>query len=125
MNQNTTPPTAPHRPIAFAPARANRTDGPDGTIRLSSPDPLGAHDPSLARLFRSAVEAEPARTFLQERAGDGWRKLSYEQARRSVDAIAAALISRGLSAERPVMILSANAIDHALLMLAGYTAGIP
>ena len=67
----------------------------------------------------------PTRIFLQERAGDGWRKLSYEQARRSVDAIAAALIARGLSAERPVMILSANAIDHALLMLAGYTAGIP
>jgi hypothetical protein len=30
----------------------------------------------------------------------------------------AALIERGLSAERPVMILSGNAIDHALLMLA-------
>ena len=126
MNEHARPAaSAPHRPIAFAPARANRTDGPDGTIRLASPDPLGAHDPSLARLFRSAVEAQPTRTFLQERAGDGWRKLSYEQARRSVDAIAAALISRGLSAERPVMILSANAIDHALLMLAGYTAGIP
>ena len=42
-----------------------------------------------------------------------------------VDVLAAALIERGLSAERPVMILSANAIDHALLMLAGYTAGVP
>ena len=38
---------------------------------------------------------------------------------------AAALLSRGLSPLRPVMILSANAIDHALLMLAAYTAGIP
>ena len=42
-----------------------------------------------------------------------------------VDALAAALLARGLSAERPVMILSGNAIDHALLMLAGYTAGVP
>src|SRR5581483_3289066 len=50
---------------------------------------------------------------------------TYEQARRAVDAIAAALIARGLSAQRPVMILSGNAIDHALLMLAGYTAGVP
>ena len=66
-----------------------------------------------------------ARIFLQERTGDGWRKLTYEQARRTVDALAAALLERGLSAERPVMILSANAIDHALLMLAGYTAGMP
>src|SRR5204862_6219196 len=45
-------------------------------------------------------------------------------ARRKVDARAAALIARGLSAERPVSILSANSIDHALLMLAGYTAGV-
>ena len=116
---------APHRPIAFAPARASRTSDPDGTIRIGCPDRLGAYVPSLARLFRSAVEAQPARTFLQERSGDGWRKLTYEQARRTVDALAAALIERGLSAERPVMILSANAINHALLMLAGYTAGVP
>ena len=42
-----------------------------------------------------------------------------------VDSLAAALLARGLSAERPVMILSGNTIDHALLMLAGYTAGVP
>src|SRR5258708_7905747 len=117
--------TAPHRPIAFAPAQANRTTDPDGTIRLTCPVPLGAYEPSLARLFRAAVEAQPARTFLQERAGETWRKLTYQEARRTVDALGAALIERGLSAQRPVMILSANAIDHALLMLAGYTAGVP
>ena len=126
MNEHARPAaSAPHRPIAFAPARASRTTDPDGTIRITCPAPLGAYDPSLARLFRSAVEAQPGRVFLQERAGDGWRKLTYEQARATVDALAAALLTRGLSAQRPVMILSANAIDHALLMLAGYTAGVP
>src|SRR5437764_1026215 len=103
---------APHRPIAFAPARVSRTTDPDGTIRVVSPTPLRAHDPSLARLFRAAVDAQPAGVFLQERAGEAWRKLTYEEARRRVDALAAALLARGLSAERPVMILSANAIDH-------------
>src|SRR5689334_8409358 len=106
---------APHRPIAYAQPRAVQSIDPDGTIRLSCPTPLGAHDPSLARLFRAAVEAQPGRVFLQQRAGGDWRKLSYEQARRVVDALAAALLKRGLSAQRPVMILSANAIDHALL----------
>jgi feruloyl-CoA synthase len=119
------PASAPHRPIAFAPARASRTTDPDGTIRMCCPAPLGSYDPSLARLFRAAVEAQPGRVFLQERTGDDWRKLSYEQARRLVDALAAALLARGLSAARPVMILSANSIDHALLMLAGHTAGVP
>src|SRR5215217_8653421 len=125
MNEHARPAAAPHRPITFAPARATRTTDADGVVRVSCPDPLAPYDPSLARLFRATVEAQPTRTFLQERTGDGWRKLSYEEARHSVDAVAAALIERGLSAERPVMILSANAIDHALLMLAGYTAGVP
>jgi len=116
---------APHRPIAFAPAQVHRKTDPDGTIRLTSTAELGAFDPSLARLFRAAVAAQPGRTFLAERVGDSWRKLTYEDARRGVDALATALLARGLSAERPVMILSGNAIDHALLMLAGYTAGIP
>ena len=44
---------------------------------------------------------------------------------RLVDALAQGLIERGLCAERPVMILSGNGIDHALLTLAGHTAGIP
>ena len=116
---------APHRPIAYAAARVTRTTDPDGTIRVSCPVALPEHDKSVARLFRRAVEAEPGRTFLQEREGSGWRKLGYAEARRSVDAIAAALIARGLSAQRPVMILSGNAIDHALLMLGAYTAGVP
>jgi feruloyl-CoA synthase len=116
---------APHRPIAFAPVRVKRTDDPDGTIRLACATPLGAYEASLARVFRASVEAQPGRIFLQERVGDQWRKLTYEDARRVVDALAGALIERSLSPERPVMILSANSIDHALLMLAGYTAGVP
>jgi feruloyl-CoA synthase len=116
---------APHRPIAYAPARVTRSIDADGTIRIRCPAALPDHDPSVARLFRRAVDAQPGRAFLQEREGQGWRKLTYEEARSRVDAIAAALLARGLSAERPVMILSGNAVDHALLMLGSYTAGVP
>jgi feruloyl-CoA synthase len=119
------PAPAPHRPITFAPARVTHATDADGTIRLACPAPLEPYNPSLARLFRAAVEAQPDRVFLAERAADGWRKVTYGEARRTVDALAAGLLERGLSTERPVMILSANAIDHALLMLAGYTAGVP
>src|SRR2546423_7374360 len=126
MNEHARPPaSAPYRPIMFAPAQVRRTDDPDATVRLSCPTPLGAYDPSLARLFRSAVAAQPGRLFLTERNAETWRKLTYEDARRKVDGLAAASLARGLSAERPVMVLSANSIDHALLMLAGYTAGVP
>ncbi len=116
---------APIRPIAYAPVEIASEKAADGSLRLRSRMALGHFDPSLARLFRAAVEAQPARVFLAERAGEAWRRLSYEQTRPLVDAIAASFIERGLSAEQPVMILSANAVDHALLMLAGFTAGIP
>src|SRR5947199_932998 len=85
---------APYRPIAFAPARVTRTTDADGTVRLACATPLGAYEPSLARLFRSSVDAQPGRIFLQERSGDEWRKLTYEAARRTADSLAAALIER-------------------------------
>src|SRR5712671_8162703 len=118
---------APVRQIAYAEAAVVRTLLPDGAVLLRAHAPLQAYEPSLAQMFRAAHAAAPARVFLAERGptADGWRKLTYAQAQPIVDALAQALIERGLGAERPVMILSGNAIDHALLMLAGYTAGIP
>jgi feruloyl-CoA synthase len=115
----------PFRPIAYATVDIRAERAGDGSLLIRSATPLGSHDPSLARLFRAAVVAQPARVFLAERAGEGWRTVTYAQARTLVDALAQALIDRGLSADRPVMILSGNAIDHALLMLAGFTAGVP
>src|SRR5262245_15927301 len=118
--------TSPLRPLALAPVDVVCEAAADGSRRMRSRAPLAPYDPSLARLFRSAVERNPSGLFLAERdAGGEWRKLTYEAARRQVDALAQGLIERGLSAERPVMILSANSIDHALLTLAGYTSGIP
>jgi feruloyl-CoA synthase len=115
----------PYRPIAFAPVDVACDAVAGGGFRLRSRTPLAPHDPSLGRMFRAAAEAQPGRVFLAERLGDGWRTLTYAASRPIVDAIAAAFLERGLSAERPVMILSGNSIDHALLMLAAYTAGIP
>jgi feruloyl-CoA synthase len=118
--------TARLRPITYATPEVIATRAPDGSLIHRSAKPLEPYAPSLAALFRSAVERAPGTVFLAERDAAGlWRKLTYAQARERVDALAQALIERGLSAERPVMILSGNAIDHALLMLAGYTAGIP
>ena len=116
----------PAAEIAYAtPSIACEPDAVGG-FRMRSRAPLDTCEPSLARLFRAAVETAPDRVFLAERDGSGaWQRVTYEAARKTVDALAQALLDRGLSPERPVMILSGNGIDHALLMLAGYTAGIP
>ena len=111
------PEPAPLRPIAYAQPSIVCDKAPDGSLRLASAAALEPHDPSLAQLFRTAVERNPAGLFLAERdagiarrktrvnALEPWRKLSYGEARRLVDALAQALIERGLSAKRPVMIL--------------------
>src|SRR5262245_25898257 len=113
------------RPIAYARPCIVCEPGHNGALLCRSSEPLAPCDPSLARLFRAAVERNPGGLFLAERDGGGaWRKLTYAAARPLVDALAQSLIERGLSAERPVMILSANGIDHALLTLAGHTAGV-
>jgi feruloyl-CoA synthase len=119
------PEPPPCRPIAFAPVDIVCDAMDSGGFRLSARTPLASHDPGLGRLFRAAVETQPDRVFLAERDGGGWRTLTYAACRPVVDGIAAAFIERGLSAERPVMVLSGNGIDHALLMLAAYTAGVP
>jgi feruloyl-CoA synthase len=119
------PEPPPYRPIAFGPVDIACAAVSGGGFRLHSHTPLAPHDQSLSRMFRAAVEAGPDRAFLAERSGDGWRTLTYAAARPIVDGIAAAFLERGLSAERPVMVLSGNSIDHALLMLAAYTAGVP
>lgn len=119
------PARAPVRPIRFAPALVEQTRAMDGSVVLQSKTPLEPFEPNLAKVFRAAVEIAPSRIFFAERHGDDWRRITYEQARVLIDAIAAALIARGLSADRPIMILSGNSIDHALFVLAGYTAGIP
>jgi feruloyl-CoA synthase len=119
------PTPTPLRPIAYAPPRVVCERSSDGVLRYRSTEPVAPHDPSLARLFRAAVERNPAGIFLAERDRGLWRKLTYAAARPVVDALAAGLIERGLSAERPAMILSANSIDNALLTIAGHTAGVP
>tara|TARA_B100000315_G_scaffold50965_2_gene45521 strand:- start:21877 stop:23589 length:1713 start_codon:yes stop_codon:yes gene_type:complete len=77
-------------------------------------------------MLRRWAQAVPQRTFLAERRGDGdWWRLDYASAAAQADRISQALLDRGLSPERPVMILSGNSIDHALLALGAMQVGIP
>jgi len=111
--------------IEFAPVEVIREALAGGGFLLRSRRELEPHDASLARTFRRAADGAPQKLFLAERDDDRWRGLTYAEARVKVDCLAQALIDRGLSAERPLMILSGNSLEHALLMLAGFTAGVP
>ena len=78
------------------------------------------------RLVHWASET-PSRTFLAEREGThrAWRTLTFGEAMPRVACLAQALLDHGLSVERPLMVLSGNGIDHALLACAAMHVGIP
>ena len=87
---------------------------------------LEPYEASLGVLLRRWAEEAPDRVFLAERPGDGdWVELTWGEANRKASAIAQALLDRGLGPERPLLILSGNSIDHALLTLGGFLAGVP
>lgn len=113
-------------PVCFAPAAVNVKETPEGGYLLSSPMPLEPYEESLGVMLRRWAEESPERAFLGERDASGqWTLLTYGEAGRWADAIAQALIDRNLGPDRPVMILSGNSINHALVMLGGFIAGVP
>src|SRR3972149_5236580 len=116
----------PFAEIDFAPPLVQRRDRGGGSFELSSPVPLQPYARSLAHLLRLQAETFPRKDFLAERDASGaWRRVTFSQASRRADSIAQALLERGCAARRPGRILSGNGIDHALLMLGAFVAGVP
>jgi feruloyl-CoA synthase len=98
----------------------------DGSIIVSVKEPLPACHGNLIEPLEHWAKAAPDRVFLAQRDGNGaWRKLTYAEVFDTVRRIAAALLRRGLSAERPVAILSGNDIEQALIGLAATLIGVP
>jgi feruloyl-CoA synthase len=97
----------------------------DGSTLLTSEEPLGTYAPSMAHLFRHHASEHPDRLLAAERDGDGWRELTWGEARANADALAQAFLDRGLGRDRPLMILSGNSLAHLQVLLGAYTAGVP
>ncbi|MEA2384464.1 MAG: feruloyl-CoA synthase [Solirubrobacteraceae bacterium] len=93
----------------------------DGAIVLRSAEPLGDFAASMAHAFRAGADAHPDRVL----ATRGGATLRWGESRDRADAIAQALLDHGLGVERPLMVLSGNSLEHLLLTLAAYTAGVP
>jgi feruloyl-CoA synthase len=111
--------------LRFAPARVDVERRADGALVLRSPQPLAPPARAVGEWLRHWAQAAPGRCFLAEREDAGWRRLSYAQALQAVRHISGALLARGLDATTPVVILSDNSVDHALLALAAMHVGVP
>src|SRR2546427_261969 len=112
-------------PIRFLPARVDVERRTDGTIVLRSPEPLRPYARCLGEYLERWAAEKPDDVFLAEREGQMWRKITWAETRRLVYALATSFLQRGVSAERPVAILSDNSIEHALISLAAMHIGVP
>jgi feruloyl-CoA synthase len=99
----------------------------DGVVYLSSGYELAQPRPLIMDYLQRGMQLRPDVTFLAERdAGGQWRRLTYAAAWRDTAAVATWLIRQGFGpGGAPVMILSENSIEHALLMLGALRAGAP
>lgn len=103
---------------------ATETRG-DGTIVLRSGYDLGPVARRTGDWLHHWAVAAPGRVLLAERSGPGWREHGYAEVLEMVRALAASLLARGLTAETPIVVMSGNGIEHALMSLAAQYIGVP
>jgi feruloyl-CoA synthase len=121
--------SAPRRDASslFATPRTVAEHRADGSIVLRSPEPLRDGARCVGDWLEHFARQTPDRIFLAERDGADtpWATVTYAGALRRVRAAASWILAQGLGARRPVVILSDNGIDHALLALAAQHVGVP
>jgi feruloyl-CoA synthase len=119
------------RPLKFGVTRVNLRDGEPGTHYLTAEQDLQAFPERMTDRLQHWAHTTPERSFMARRAkqADGtlgdWKHITYAQAWETARCIAQGLIDRGLNAERPIVILSENSLEHALLALGAMVAGVP
>uniref|UniRef100_Q07JY3 AMP-dependent synthetase and ligase n=1 Tax=Rhodopseudomonas palustris (strain BisA53) TaxID=316055 RepID=Q07JY3_RHOP5 len=115
------------RKINWLPREIDVDRRADGTVVIQSRFPLDAYAPHIPFSLAKWAREAPDRIWLAQRRGEArqWHKLSYAEAKRSVDALTQAILDLKLPEGRPVAILSGNSIEHALMTQAAMQARIP
>jgi len=116
----------PLRAVRVASLQAIVDRRENGVIYVRSPQPLEDYPARVTDRLEFWAAQAPSRIFLAQRAPDGqWQSVTYAEALVRVRRLARGLLDRGLSVDKPLMILSGNSIEHGLLALAAMYAGIP
>ncbi|MEK7346681.1 MAG: AMP-binding protein [Pseudomonadota bacterium] len=99
----------------------------DGTLLMRSAHAIGRAAQSTVSEFIAHWAAERGeQPVLCERDGTGqWRKLSWRDFWEQVQIAAAALLEMGLGQDKPLMVLSGNSIELAVLLYAAEHVGVP
>ena len=117
----------PFRPIRLGGTKATVEQRPDGSVVYQLDEALAPYPERLTERLVHWATAAPDRVLLARRSPDGagWEHLTYRQAFEGARSLGQALLDRGLSPSRPLMILSDRSFEHALLALAALHVGVP
>jgi feruloyl-CoA synthase len=120
-------PRRDHSETLFAEPAISAERRADGSIIVKSTVALQESARCVGDWLEYWARETPERIFLGDRniADAPWRTVTYADALRQVRSAAAWILSQGLSAERPLVILSDNSVDHALFALAAKHVGVP
>ncbi|HBO6052659.1 feruloyl-CoA synthase [Pseudomonas aeruginosa] len=115
-----------YRQVAIGQPSVTITPGTHGEFYLRADEPLQPYPEHLLDRLLHWAELKPDATLVAQRGSDGqWQRISYRQMLVNVRALAQSLLGYGLSAERPLVILSGNDLEHLQLAFAAMYAGIP
>jgi feruloyl-CoA synthase len=99
---------------------------PDGSILIRQDAALQGWPRCMTERFMHWANIDPDRLWMAERGADGaWVRMTYGQGAKAIRATGAALLEQGLSAERPLLIMSGNSLPHAVMALGAQHVGIP
>ncbi|MES2113778.1 MAG: feruloyl-CoA synthase [Pseudomonadota bacterium] len=121
-----------YRPLAFGIGGVDVEPRAGGAVHVRVRQDLQPYPERMADRLRHWAAVAPQRSYMARRDGNGgnggndaWRHIHYAEALDLARRIGQALLQRGLSAERPLLILSDNDLEHAMLALACQYVGIP
>jgi feruloyl-CoA synthase len=100
---------------------------PDGTIYLTPRQKPGDRPKTIPHCLDERAAEHPDRPWLKQRdpVTDEWRAVTYGEGKAQTDALAQAFIDMGAGPDAPVMILSGNSIESALIIVAAQKMGAP
>lgn len=102
-----------------------QTQNADGSIVLKSTIALESRPHRLTERLIYWANTTPDRVFIGQKNKGNWETLTYAETYEKVKSLAQYLLDSDVSAERPLVILSENSIEHGLMSLAALHIGVP
>ena len=113
------------RKVALGPRDVEVERRAGGILHLRSPHRLRPFPGRITERLEYWAKAAPERVLFAQRDGSGWRTVSYAQARHRARRVGQYLLQKQLSAQSPLVVLSGNDLEHALLHLGAMYVGVP